>query len=241
MNWLSFLLAGVLVYVAVAIFLVGTVFRVYYWLKVPRSGVKLGIFPQASGRRGRFFQWAKDTFLFPQVLDVDRPMWLFVILLHAGGVAAFVGHLRLIQEFSPLANALGAHGMEQFSLIIGGIVGIVLLVSLLYLLVRRFKSPYRDMSTPEDYFLLILILMVVLMGNHLRFFGHVDVEAYRAYIHSLLTFSPEFPTELAESGTRWVLVTHVTLSNLLLIYLPFSKLVHYIGTYAVNLIRSEAR
>lgn len=241
MNWLSFLLAGVLVYVAVAIFLVGTVFRVYYWLKVPRSGVKLGIFPQASGRRGRFFQWAKDTFLFPQVLDVDRPMWLFVILLHVGGVAAFVGHLRLIQEFTPLANALGAHGMEQFSLISGGIVGIVLLVSLLYLLVRRFKSPYRDMSTPEDYFLLILILMVVLMGNHLRFFGQVDVEAYRVYIHSLLTFSPEFPTELAESGTRWVLVTHVTLSNLLLIYLPFSKLVHYIGTYAVNLIRSEAR
>ncbi len=241
MNWLSFLLAGVLVYVAVAIFLVGTVFRVYYWLKVPRSGVKLGIFPQASGRRGRFFQWTKDTFLFPQVLDVDRPMWLFVILLHVGGVAAFVGHLRLIQEFTPLANALGEHGMEQFSLISGGIVGIVLLVSLLYLLVRRFKSPYRDMSTPEDYFLLILILMVVLMGNHLRFFGQVDVEAYRVYIHSLLTFSPEFPTELAESGTRWVLVTHVTLSNLLLIYLPFSKLVHYIGTYAVNLIRSEAR
>ena len=241
MNWLSFLLAGVLVYVAVAVFLVGTVFRIYYWLKVPRSGIKLGIFPQASGRRGRFLQWAKDTFLFPQVLDVDRPMWLFVILLHVGGVAAFVGHLRLIQEFTPLANALGKQGMEQFSLISGGIVGIVLLVSVLYLLARRFKSPYRDLSTPEDYILLILIFMVLLMGNHLRFFGQVDVEAYRAYVYSLLTFSPEFPAELAESGTRWVLVTHVTLSNLLLMYLPFSKLVHYIGTYAVNLIRSEAR
>lgn len=241
MNWLSFLLAGVLVYVAVAVFLVGTTFRIYYWLKVPRSGIKLGIFPQANGRRGRFLQWAKDTFLFPQVLDVDRPMWLFVILLHVGGVAAFVGHLRLIHEFTPIANALGEQGMEQFSLISGGIVGIVLLVSLLYLLARRFKSPYRDISTPEDYFLLTLILMVVLMGDHLRFFGHVHVEVYREYVYSLLTFSPEFPAELAESGTRWVLVTHVTFSSLLLIYLPFSKLVHYIGTYAVNLIRSEAR
>jgi nitrate reductase gamma subunit len=131
--------------------------------------------------------------------------------------------------------------MEQFSLISGGIVGIVLLVSLIYLLARRFKSPYRDLSTPEDYFLLILILLVVLMGDHLRFFGQVEVEAYRAYVHSLLTFSPEFSTELAESGTKWVLVTHVTLANLLLIYLPFSKLVHYIGTFAVNLVRSEAR
>lgn len=241
MNWLSFLLAGVLVYVAVAVFLVGTVFRVYYWLKVPRSRIKLGIFPQAIGRRGRFLQWVKDTFLFPQVLDVDRSMWVFVILLHVGGVAAFVGHLRLIQEFTPLANALGEYDMEQFSLISGGIVGIVLLVSVFYLLARRFKSPYRDLSTPEDYFLLILIFMVLLMGNHLRFFGQVEVEAYRAYVHSLLTFSPEFLTELAGSGTRWVLVAHVTLSNLLLIYLPFSKLVHYIGTYAVNLIRSEAR
>ncbi|UCB42166.1 MAG: respiratory nitrate reductase subunit gamma [Dehalococcoidales bacterium] len=241
MNWLSFLLAGVLVYVAVAVFLVGTVFRVYYWLKVPRSSIRLGIFPQANSQRGRFLQWARDTFLFLQVLDVDRPMWLFVILLHIGGLAAFVGHLRLIQEFTPLATALGKEGMGQFSLISGGIVGIVLLVSVIYLLSRRFKSPYRDLSTPEDYFLLILIFMVLLMGNHLRFFGHVEVEAYRAYVHSLLTFSPEFPVELAESGTRWVLVTHVTLSNLLLIYLPFSKLVHYIGTYAVNLVRSEAR
>ncbi|UCG55258.1 MAG: respiratory nitrate reductase subunit gamma, partial [Dehalococcoidia bacterium] len=157
MDWYSFLAAGVLVYVAVVILVAGTAFRIYQWFRVPRSGVKLGIYPQNS-RTGRWLRLASDSFLFPHVRDVDRIMWLFVLLLHLGIVAAFVGHLRLIQEFTPLANALGSEGMHQFSFISGGIVGIVLLISLLYFLMRRFKSPYKDLSTPEDYLLLILIL-----------------------------------------------------------------------------------
>jgi len=129
--------------------------------------------------------------------------------------------------------------MEWFSLLSGGTIGVVLMVALLYLLARRFKSPYKDISTPEDYILLVLILMVVLMGNHLRFFGDVHVTEYREYIRSLLTFSPIFPAALAASATRWSLVAHVFFANLLLMYLPFSKLVHFAGSLAVNMVRSE--
>jgi len=239
MDWFSFLVAGVLVYIAVVVFLAGTAFRIYQWLRVPRSGIKLGMFPQKGKGVSRWLQLGKDSFLFPQVMDVDRPMWVFVILLHLFGVLLFIGHLRLFGEFTPLANALGHDGMEQFALLSGGTVGIVLLVTALYLLIRRFKSPYKDISTPEDYFLLILVLLVLLMGNHLRFFGDVPVTAYREYIRSLLSFSPDFPTVLATSSTKWSLVTHVLFSNLLLIYFPFSKLVHFVGTFAVNLVRSE--
>ena len=239
MDWFSFLVAGVMVYVAAAVFIGGTAFRIYQWSTVPRSGVRLGMFPRANSRMGRVFQVARDTLVFPQVRDVDRLMWLAVIGLHAALVAAFVGHLRLIGEFTPLANALGGTGMERFSLLSGGTIGIVLMVSLLYLLARRFKSPYKDISTPEDYILLVLILMVVLMGNHLRFFGDVHVTEYREYIRSLFTFSPSFPEALAASATRWSLVAHVLFANLLLMYLPFSKLVHFAGSFAVNMGRSE--
>ncbi|MFC1864783.1 respiratory nitrate reductase subunit gamma [Chloroflexota bacterium] len=239
MDWFSFLVAGILIYISVAVFLIGIAFRLYGWLRVPRSGIKLGIFPQKGKGPARYLKLAQDSFLFPQVFDVDRPMWVFVILLHLFGVFLFIGHLRLFGEFTPLANALGSRGMDQFALLTGGMVGIVLLVTVLYLLIRRFKSPFKDISTPEDYFLLILVLLVVLMGNHLRFFGDVPVTAYREYIRSLLSFSPDFPIVLANSSTKWSLVTHVLFSGLLLIYFPFSKLVHFVGAFAVNLIRSE--
>ena len=39
-----------------------------------------------------------------------------------------------------------------------GFVGLTLAISLLYFLFRRFSSPVRDLSVPEDYFLLILLV-----------------------------------------------------------------------------------
>ena len=70
-------------------------------------------------------------------------------------------------------------------------------------------------------------------------FGDVHVAEYREYIHSLLAFRPAFPEAIAESSTKWVLVSHVLTSNILFIYFPFSKLIHSVGTFAGNLIRSE--
>ena len=239
MDWFSYLVAGILVYVAVAVFLLGTAYRIYQWFRVARSSVKLGMFPRPKNKWARGIKLVKDSFLYPQVLDVDATMWFFVLLLHIGGIGAFVGHLRLFNEFTPIANALGDEGMAQFALWTGGTVGIILLVSVTYLILRRFKSPYKDLSTPEDYLLLVLVLVILLFGNHLRFFGDVHVAEYREYIHSLLAFRPAFPEAIAESSTKWVLVSHVLTANLLFIYFPFSKLIHSIGTFAGNLIRSE--
>ncbi|MFH1663165.1 MAG: respiratory nitrate reductase subunit gamma [Chloroflexota bacterium] len=239
MDWFSYLVAGILVYVAVAVFLVGTAFRIYQWFRVSRSSVKLGMFPKPKNKWARGLKLAKDSFLYPQVLEVDTTMWFFVLLLHLGGIAAFVGHLRIFSEFTFISNVLGEEGMSQFAMWTGGMIGIILMVSVIYLILRRFKSPYKDLSIPEDYLLLVLILTILLFGNHLRFFGDIHVAEYREYIHSLLAFRPAFPEAIAESSTKWVLVSHVLTANLLFIYFPFSKLVHSVGTFAVNLIRSE--
>ena len=166
-------------------------------------------------------------------------MWCFVIALHLAGVALFVGHLRLIFEFTPLANALGSRGMEQFAFLTGGAIGIILVIAVLYFLTRRITPPNKEISAPEDYFLLILILLVILSGNYLRFFGDIPVTAYRQYISSLFTVNPYIPAVLATSATKWSLGAHVMFANMLLIYFPLSKLVHFVGSFAANLVRSE--
>jgi len=239
MDWFSFLVAGVLVYVAVVIFIMGTAYRIYQWFTVSRVNIRLGMFPRPKNRWERGIKLFKDSLLYPQVIGVDATMWFFVLLLHIGGIGAFIGHLRLFREFTFISNALGEEGMAQFALWTGGTIGILLLISVTYFILRRFKSPYKDLSTPEDYLLLVLVLIILLFGNHLRFFGDVHVAEYREYIHSLLAFRPAFPEAIAESSTKWVLVSHVLTSNFLFIYFPFSKLIHSVGTFAGNLIRSE--
>lgn len=239
MDWFSYLAAGILVYVAIAVFILGIAYRIYQWFSVSRVNIKLGMFPKPKNRWERGIKLFKDSFLYPQVIDVDATMWFFVLLLHLGGIGAFIGHLRLFSEFTFISNALGEEGMAQFALWTGGTIGIILLISVTYLILRRFKSPYKDLSTPEDYLLLVLVLIILLFGNHMRFFGDVHVAEYREYMHSLLAFRPAFPEAIAESSTKWVLVSHVLTSNILLIYFPFSKLIHSVGTFAGNLIRSE--
>jgi nitrate reductase gamma subunit len=78
------------------------------------------------------------------------------------------------------------------------------------------------------------------MGNHMRFFGHgVHAEDYRMWFQSVLTFQPMFPESITGSNVAWSLATHMLFVDLFFLYFPFSKLVHTIGSFSSNLVRSE--
>lgn len=233
------MVAGRMVWVSVPFFFAAMAFRIYVWLRVPRSEMKLGIFGQEEHRKARWLKLGKDSLLFPQVLDIDRRMWAFVVSLHLAGIVLFIGHLRLIFEFTPLANALGDRGMEQFAFLTGGAIGIILLITVLYFLIRRLTFPGKNISAPEDYFLLILLLLVIFTGEYMRFFGDIPITAYRQYVNSLFSFNPYIPTALDTSPARWSLGIHVMFANMLIFYLPLSRMMHFVGSFATNLIRSE--
>lgn len=239
MDWFSYITSGLGVYVALAVFTLGMGWRAYQWSTTPRSPVRLGLFPKPTTGAGRVGKLLKDSFLAPQSLEIEPRMWLFAMLFHVAALAAFVGHLRLVHEFTPLVGALGIEGMNAFAGIAGGIAGIVMLVAVLYWLFRRTYGPYKNLSVPEDYVLLVLLLLVVGMGDHLRFVGVLHAPTYIAWFGSLLAFRPAFPPELAASGTRWALDFHMLFVDAFLIYFPFSKLTHAIGTFATNLVRSS--
>lgn len=228
-----------MVYVSVAVLVLGLGYRIYAWRQFPVAPIQQGLFPKGSTSGAKWIKVAKDSLVFPQVRDVDPWMWVFTVLFHLSLLGALIGHLRLIHEFTPLVNILGSEGMDTLAAWSGGVVGLILLITLGYFLIRRFKSPYKDISTPEDYLLLGLLLLVVLMGDHLRFFGDVHMSDYQAYVQSLLSLDPEFTDALASSSSKWSLVLHVLFASLFFIWLPFSKLVHLIGTFATNLTRGE--
>jgi nitrate reductase gamma subunit len=237
MDWFSYLVAGIMVYVAVAIFILGMTYQVYQWLRAPKTRIKTGVFPKPRSTATRWGRVALDSFTFPQAIKADRTMWVFTILFHFALLGAFVGHLRLIHEITPLFNFLGTKGMDQFAFWSGSVMGILLMVALIYYLFRRLVSPYKEISVFEDFILLFLLILVVAMGDYMRFLGKVHTTDYRAYLQSLIAFRPAFPKVLADSSTKWALVIHVLFANLLFIYFPFSKLVHVIATFPANLAR----
>ena len=79
-------------------------------------------------------------------------MWVFLIMFHVAFLLLVLGHLELI-------SGIGVLQMIKHEVFLGsGFVGITLFVALLFLLFRRFHSPNRELSVPEDYYLLILLL-----------------------------------------------------------------------------------
>ncbi|MDF1542283.1 MAG: respiratory nitrate reductase subunit gamma [Anaerosomatales bacterium] len=227
------------VYLGIAVFIVGMAWRAYQWATTPRSPVALGMFPKPATGAGRFTKMLKDTFIAPQSAKIEPVMWAFAFLFHIAALAAFVGHLRLVQEFTPLKDMLGTQGMNEFAAWAGGIAGTIMMVAVIFWILRRTFGPYKQLSVPEDYLLLFLLLGVIIMGNHMRFFGIVHSETYMEWFRSLMVFKPEIPAEILATTTGWSLGTHMLFTTLFLIYFPFSKLTHAMGAFAANMTRSE--
>ena len=116
-------------------------------------------------------------------------------------------------------------------------------LSLLYFFFRRFQSPVKELTVPEDYFLLILLILVVLFGSQMDWgrrwyeYGELTVEDYRTYLTSLLYFRPELPYNLTYSGHSFLMAVHVFLANIFLIFCPFSQIMHSFLALPINKLR----
>ena len=239
MDWFSYLTSGLGVYVALAVFVAGMAWRAWQWSRTPKSPVRLAMYPKPTSGAGRLGKLLVDTFVAPQSFAIATGVMIAAMAFHLAALGAFVGHLRLVHEFTPLVSVLGVEGMNAFAGWSGGIAGVVMLGAILYWLGRRTFGDYRRLSTPEDYLLLALLLGIVIMGDHLRFVGELHAATYEAWFASLMAYKPAFPPELASSSTRWALDWHMLFVDAFLIYFPFSKMTHALGAFATNLVRSS--
>jgi nitrate reductase gamma subunit len=223
-----------MVYLAAAIFIIGTTVRLIKIFKAPNHPTTLQIFPAKKPA----WLWAlHDTFLFPTVRRHKPVLWVFLILFHICLLLLIIGHLELFGEFEVLQ-------IIPHEIFLGkGLVGLLTAISLLYFLFRRFRSPVRDLSVPEDYYLLILLFLIVLFGSQMDwarnwyYYETMSVEDYRTYLGGLITFEPYLPESVTESGHAFMLVLHVFLANLFLIFFPFSQVMHSFLSLPMNKLR----
>jgi nitrate reductase gamma subunit len=114
--------------------------------------------------------------------------------------------------------------ISRFALISGGATGVLFLASIFMLLARRFGNTLSKLSVFEDYFILLLLILIGITGNIMRFTMHINVSELQQFFISLIYLNPLAPPN------NPVFLAHMFLAELLLMYLPFSKLIHSIST-----------
>lgn len=223
-----------MVYVAFGIFFLGTGIRVYKIFNEPPNPTTLQIYPQENtGTLGLLY----DTFMMPTVRRHKPLQWFFLMLFHISFLLVIIGHIELFNQF-------WFFQIIPHEIFIGhGYLGVFLCVTLLFFLFRRMVSPYRDLSVPEDYYLLILLFLTVVFGSEMdwarSWYGYAELspEDYQSYLWSLLTLKPELPANVMFSGHSFMLVLHVFFANLFLIFFPFSKIMHSFFALPMNKLR----
>ena len=214
-----------MVYAAFAVFIIGTVFQGMRILLGLKCSLEIAVGPE---RKPKLLGALYETFLFPKVLKTHPVHWVFLMTFHVAFVLLILGHLELIGEIGVLQV------VRHQVFLGGGAIGILLFVVLLFFLFRRFHRPVGEISEPEDYYILVLLLLVALFGSQLhlarRLFDYstIGVDEYREYLSGIITFRPALPEVFREDyvGHSFLLVLHVFFANLFLMFFPSSKMMH---------------
>jgi len=156
-------------------------------------------------------------------------LWLGALAFHVSFFVILIRHMRFFTEPVPAVFTW----LEFFDSILQigvptlFLTEIVILLALAYLFLRRIVVPQlRYISLPSDYFALFLILAIVLSGVLMRYFVRTDVVYIKELTMGLITFSPTIPQQIGA-----IFYIHLFLACALLVYFPWSKLMHLAGVF----------
>lgn len=163
--------------------------------------------------------------------ESSKWLWLFALLFHYSFLVIVLRHMRLFLD--PVPGWVSALEFGDGILQIGAptlyLTDVAILVGLLLLFSRRLVNRHvRFISLANDYFPLFLIISIVVTGILMRYFLRTDIDiiSIKKLAVGLVTFSPAINSEI---GT--IFYIHLFLVCTLLIYFPFSKLMHMGGVF----------
>jgi nitrate reductase gamma subunit len=234
---LYFIILVPMVYAAFAVFILGSAVKLVQLARMPAYLPTLRIFPSVQSRAPAWLGAVYDTFTLPTVRRHNPLLWAFLMLFHICFLLLILGHIELIAKIDALQVI--SHDIFPGR----GFIGLILTIALIFFLFRRFVSPVRDLSVPEDYYLLVLLFLIVIFGSQMdwarRWYGYSEmtVQDYRTYLSSLLLLKPVLPNGILTSGHSFMLVLHIFFANLFLMFFPFSKIMHSFLALPVNKLR----
>ncbi len=254
-----YLFGVALPYAAVLVFIAGFVWRIMDWAKspvpfrIPTTGgqqrsldfIRPARLDSPFTKAGTIGRMILEVLLFRSLfrntkaeLKQEGPrliywsskwLWLFALLFHYGFLMIFIRHFRLFLDPVPFGiTALETlDGIMQIGVPRFYMSDALILAGLLFLLCRRlFDARLRYISLPNDYFPLFLLLGIACTGIMMRYCVKGDIASVKVFIMGLVTFAPTIPQDIPV-----LFYLHLFLVSVLLIYFPFSKLMHMGGIF----------
>jgi nitrate reductase gamma subunit len=230
MEIVRFVIGAILPYVAVAAFVVGMAYRFRSWATLASPAMTL--FPAPSDEQGNTLNTLEEAFLFKSAFRADQVLWAMAWVFHAVLLLVLVGHLRVFTNVDGLLMKLGMSdaSIQALSSGAGGAAGVVILLAALLLLARRLALPrVREITGAADYVILLLIAAIILTGDLMRFGAeHFDLATTRQYFGTLAVFGDATTAGVLRNN---LFLLHMGLALILLMCMPFSKLLHFGGIF----------
>lgn len=209
---------NLLAYVVAVIFVLGFFSKVVAYFKTP-SPLKIPVTPAPKSSAGVVIRLIPEILFFRSLLrggTAEKILWLGGWLFHVSFLLIILRHLRYfiypVPEWIMSMQQIGIWAAWVFPL------------TLLILIARRFLNDrFATISLFQDYFVLILIISIGITGLLLKYFVRTNLVDVKAFILGLLTLHP---TTVPDSP---LFLIHFSLILFLLVYFPFSKLMHAWG------------
>jgi nitrate reductase gamma subunit len=215
-NLVSVFLVG-MAYFAAAAFVLGLLAKLIGYFRTP-SPLPLVTTPGPETEGGVIARMLGDVLIFPNLFKADKLLWVGAWLFHVALAAILFRHLRYFTY--PVPNLVLY--MEPVALFFGYLFGI----AALYLFWRRLALPRTlYLSNLPDYFALLLLGLIAGTGIMVSYWSHVYLVDVKAFVLGLLTLNPVAPP------MHPLFLLHFFLILLLMIYFPFSKLLHAGGIF----------
>ena len=248
------MLLSSIAYLSILLFVGISVYKANEFAKLPLHGrMELYPIPKEKGfeHGGSFYEevswWSKPhevshvreiIEMFKEILFIktlfenQRPFWWISYALHLGiyfimawTILLVVGAASVLNGIIVAASSPSIWGLLIYYLSVAtGIFGLALVTlgSAFLILRRMFDNTLKKYTTPQEYFNLLLILASSVTGI-LVWGGDLSFHNARVVTANLITFTP-----FAASG---LVTLHVIIVGIMLIYIPISKMSHYVGKY----------
>jgi len=212
MNYLDQFFFGIYPYIALAIFLLGSLIR----------------FDREQ------YTWKSDS---SQMLHRGS-LRFGSILFHVGIIGLFFGHAAGLLTPVWVWDTLGvSHSAKQiFAMVAGGVMGTLCLIGLITLLVRRFSNDrLRAVTTFKDKIVMLWILATLLLGLGSIFVsashtdGHMMVQLM-TWAQHIVTFRGDAASFIADAPLLFKL--HLFMGMSVFVIFPFTRLVHVWSGFA---------
>jgi nitrate reductase gamma subunit len=255
---LQFLFGVIIPYSALAIFIAGFIYRVLKWGRAPvpfripttcgqqqsLSWIQQNKVENPSSTLSVIGRMALEVLFFRSLFrniktelrdgpklsySSDKWLWLAGLAFHWSFLIIVIRHLRFFSESLPSVIHLieRLDSFLQIGVPLLYMTDIVILVAVTYLFLRRVIIPQvKYISLASDYFPLFLILGIAVSGVLMRYFLKVHVVGVKQLSMGLISFHPNIP-----EGIGVIFYIHLFLISILLIYFPFSKLMHLGGVF----------